>query len=452
MQSQARESQRKGLEELIKGVARRIKQIEESAGPTVVSADKLLLELTKERLEAQLDAWQRGRPSVDGNGALGRFFRSMGFTPTIYSKTYEYCAPSFGEQKAICERMGFPADKVCEKIVAQLAIRESDTLPKPDVVFVDSHGCDNDHKYYARSYSDLFNIPAFFVDIPLYEDDNPTLASLNYIADQFGEFIDWAESKFPGVKYNEGRHREMLEIDAIGLKYNRELYQLAKRIPCPFSPRDILTRLYTGALPSLYPNMEKAVEYLRVFRDTVGERVASGTGPYPEERLRLLWSGTSHGFQRGDGQTIDPCKLLLERKVALPLALVGHTSLYIGLVGAPIGDVAEYGVKLSPLQEEAKQMATSCWGGPGKRWVNTSLKGARDTGAHGIIHYQLIGCTPMRGMGSVLAERAEKELGIPTLNIEGQYLDRVYMSQEQFEETLAPFIDKCFDWAGKPRQ
>ncbi len=438
----------RGLEELIKGFARRIKEIEETSGPRDVRADKLLLELKKERLEVQLDGLQRGRPTIEGTGNWSRFFQSMGFMPSMNTVAAEFSAPSFDEHKAIVERMGFPADKICDKVVSQLAMRDMDAVPKPDVMLVDSHGCDNDHKYHARMQADLFNIPAFFINIPLHEDDKPTLASLNYIANQLGEFIEWAEKKFPGIiKYDEARHIEMLEASATGLKYLQDIYQLLKHVPCPIAPMDMLARFVNGFQVARFPNMQKALEYLRVFRDAVGERVASGKSPYPEERLRLLWAGQTH-----DLQTLNPSKLLVERKVALPMTLVGNSPKHFGVRGVPYNEMSEYGVVLSPLQEEADHASASCWGGPGKRWVKEALNAARHIGAHGIIHFQLIGCTPMRGMGSVIAERADKELGIPTLNFEGRYLDRDYMTQEHFEEILSAFIDKCFDRAGKPRQ
>ncbi len=439
-------SQGTGHEELIKELARRIKKIEESSSPMVGGAAKHLYIMNKERLEAEVLACQQGKPLGEA-GNLGRLLKAMGFTFTRDGVSAEYAPASFGEHQAIVERMGFPGDKLCDKIVTQLANRETSALPKPDVIYADSHGCDIHHNYYARMQADLFNIPVFFVDVGLNEDNKPNLANLNYIADQLGEFIEWAEKKVPGIKYDEAKHIQLLEMDAIGQKYVREIYQLVKHIPCPFAPSDVLSRFYGQCEPSRYPNMQKALDYLRNFRDEVAERVASGQGPYPEERLRLIWAGQSSSFQ-----SVDPSKVLLERKVALPLSIVGRTLYYVGLRGVPYGEVSEYGVILSPLQEEARWMDRSCWGGPGKRWVNDILHAARDVGAHGIIHFNLIACTPMRGMGSVVAERAEKEQGIPVLNIEARYLDRDYMSQEKFDEILSTFIDKCFDWAGKPRQ
>ncbi len=439
-------SQESMIKEQIETLARRIEEFEKSPDPTVFRSNKLLYELGKERLEAQLEVWRRGRPSVLVESQLSRFFRSMGLEPYNLTGPVDYATASYGKYKAIIERMGFP-EKCCERAVVQMAVCDIGDLPKPDIIFGDGHGCDADHKHTSRSLSDWFTIPMFYIDTPLDEDDKPNLANLNYVVDQLGEFIQWAEKNVPGVKYNEERHIEWLEMDAIGEKYVREIYQLTKHVPCPITPLDVMRKAIIKFRPSYYPNMQKAIEYLQILRDEVGDRVASGKGPYPEERLRLLWAGQSH-----DLQVVNPAKLLLERKVALPLSFQGNALRFIGLRCAPIGEMSEYGVKLSPLQEEARTMTVSCWGGPGKRWVNGTLDAARDIGAHGIIHWLQIGCTPMFSMGSVVAARAEKELGIPTLNLEGRQMDKEFMSQEQFDETLSVFIDKCFDWAGKPRQ
>ncbi len=434
----------KFYEEQIQKFAHGAKKSQKSSDPALLNSNKLLYELEKERMEAQLHVWQTGKPSVEGVNHFGRFFRSMGFEPYSFPGVVDH-ATGYDEYKAIIERLGFP-EKCCERTVAQLAMCEIGDLPKPSIVLNDAHGCDAD-KFNRRSLPDWFNIPVFFIDVPLNTDDKPNLASLNYIADQLGDFIEWAEEKVPGIKYNKDKHIELMEIDAIGEKYRLEIYQLIKHVPSPIAPQDVFRRRIMMFEPSRYPNTQKGIEFLRTCRDELGERVASGKGPYPEERLRLLWAGQSHELQ-----AYSPYKMLMERRVAIPLVLVGGVPRLIGMRCPPIGEVSEYGVKLSLLQEEARTLDSSYWGGPGKRWVNGTLEAARDIGAHGIIHFLLIGCTPMRGMGSEVAERAEKELGIPTLNVEGRQIDRAYMSQGQFEEILLPFIDKCFDRAGKPRQ
>ncbi len=431
-------------EQLIQGFGRAAEEMEESHDPFLLRSYKLLYVLEKEKLEAQLDVWREGKPSIEGVTFLSRLFRAMGFEPYSFPRVADRVT-GYAEYKTIIEKLGFP-EQCCERTVAQLAMCEIGDLPKPRIELDTGHGCDAD-KFNRWSLASWFNIPVFYVDVPLNPDDKPNMASLNYIADQLGEFIEWAEKKLPGVKYDRDRHLELIDIDAIGEKYRREIFQLIKHVPCPIAPLDGLRRIYILFEPSRYPNMQKANEYLRAMRDELGERVASGKGPYPEERLRLLWAGISHELQ-----ALDPSKLLLERKVALPLTVVGESVRILGLRTEPYGGVSEYGVKLSPLQEEARTLDNNTWGGPAQRWVNDTLDMARGIGAHGILHFLQMGCTPMRGMGTALSDRAEKELGIPILNIEGRQIDKDYMTEEKFEEILSPFIDKCFDWAGKPRQ
>ncbi len=434
----------KFFEQRIQKFSRRIKAIEESTDPTVFRSTKLLLELTRDKWASMLDAVKEGKPKVEGWGSFTRYYKAMGFEPFALPAIAEFTT-DYTKNKIMIETMGFP-EKCCERVTALLVMCNAGELPHPDVVHTDGHGCDPD-KYYPRSLSDLLNIPTMYIDIPIEPDDKPKLANLNYVADQLGEFIEFCEKKIPGVKYDKGKLIEMQEMDRIGGQYRKDIYQFLKHIPCAYHPQIAIEQQLEKLEPSRYPDIKKALEYFRMYRDEVGEMVASGRGPYREERLRLLWAGHTHEMM-----AVNPCKMLLERKVGMPITVSGNTVRDIHLRSWPIGSVSEYGMKLSPLQEEAKTCITRAWGGPGKRWVDAVLTVARDTGAQGIIHYLIIGCTPMMSMGSVLSDRAEKELGIPTLNLEGRLLEKEYMTQEKFDEILSPFIDKCFDWAGRPRQ
>ncbi len=418
---------------------------EESSGPYILKSNKLLYELGKEKLEAQLDSWKRGKPSAQSSGEWLRILRAMDIEPAHLTFVLDSAGEKYDEYKPIIERLGFP-EKCCERTTTQLAVCELGVMRKPTIILGDGHGCDADHKYTSLSLAAWFNLPVFYVDVPLNEDDKPNLASINYIADQLGEFIEWVEKEVPGVKYDEDKLIEWQEKDAIGEKYSREIYQLIRHVPCPMSPKDGIRHRAFEVEPSRFPDGDKANEYLRVLRDELGERVSSGRNLYPE-RLRLLWAGASH-----DIESVDVSRVVLERQIAVPLVVHGGVPKRVGLRCQPIFEMSEYGVKLSPLQEEARRLDTSSWGGSGKRWINGTLLAAGDIGAHGIIHFNLIGCTPMRGMSSVVAERAEKELGIPTLSLEARQMEKGYMRQEQFDEIMSSFIDKCFDWAGKPRQ
>ncbi len=433
----------KFYEHYIQSLTRRIKEYEESPDPTLLRSNKLYYELWKERAEADLAAWQQGKPLVEARH-MGRMLRAMGFQWIVLAQNADR-ATRFSEYKTVLEKQGFP-EKCCDRTVGTIAMCYVGDSPLPRLIMNSSSECDP-HLLVDDALAEWHNVPVFTLDADVDSKDEVNLDSLNYISDQLGEFIEWAEKKVPGIKYDKDRHIEIIETDAIGLKFLREIYQLLKHVPCPIVPQDGFTMRRE---PRRFPNMPRANEYLRVLRDELGERVASGKGQCPEERLRIIWASGAN--QYGLKAEVNLWRLLTERKVAMPLKINDTTVRQIGLKYAPYGEVSEYGVRLSPLQEEAKEFDRAGWGGSGKRWINDLLDLARDLGTHGIVHHLLVGCTPILGIGGMLAERAEKELGIPVLNIEGRQLDQDYMTQGQFDEILSTFIDKCFDWAGKPRQ
>src|SRR5574340_1133136 len=109
----------KAYKELINEFTCQIKEIKKSPDPILLRSNELLYELEKERLETQIDVWQRGRPSVEGVFFLSRLFRSMGFEPLSFPRIVDRVS-DYTEYKAIIERLGFP-EKCCERTVTQLA-------------------------------------------------------------------------------------------------------------------------------------------------------------------------------------------------------------------------------------------------------------------------------------------------------------------------------------------
>ncbi len=63
----------------------------------------------------------------------------------------------------------------------------------------------------------------------------------------------------------------------------------------------------------------------------------------------------------------------------------------------------------------------------------------------GIVHFQQSGCPLALGSAQVIADRAEDELGIPSLLLEGRMLDEEFYNEEEVHEKLEEFIDLCID-------
>lgn len=104
-----------------------------------------------------------------------------------------------------------------------------------------------------------------------------------------------------------------------------------------------------------------------------------------------------------------------------------------------LGDTQFYGRKLSPLEEEAAFMISGHWSGPAERRIQEILDRCRKAGIKGLVHFQQTGCATCIGCAQILAERVEKELGIPSLHIEGRCQDSEGFNEKDFAERLENF-------------
>ena len=141
----------------------------------------------------------------------------------------------------------------------------------------------------------------------------------------------------------------------------------------------------------------------------------------------------------------DPFPLLAERGVAVPFFHYGMAGRMWGELYPNYGEEHMFGRILTPMEEMARFVMYNSWAGLGHRWLNDTLRVARDLKVNGIVNFIQVGCTAISGLNTLLAENSERELGIPTLNIEGRMLDATFFDQSEFETRMDVFIDSCLD-------
>jgi poly(A) polymerase Pap1 len=61
----------------------------------------------------------------------------------------------------------------------------------------------------------------------------------------------------------------------------------------------------------------------------------------------------------------------------------------------------------------------------------------------GIIYFLQWGCPASNNLGKVIADTAEKELGIPTLLIEGRMLESSMFDKKDFYSRMEDFLEIC---------
>jgi len=409
--------------EIIK-CTKRIKKIEENPDPVKFRSNKILYEIERDLNIARLQAWKEGKPFIEG--FTPPLMRALGFEPMALDICADRSTLDTSRFDTI-RALGLP-DYACDRTIVCIDMCMKKELPPPNLLV--SHNCSCDPvKLAYNTMGRLFNIPIACLDFGL-EANNDTL---QYVTDQMGEIIELAERKVPGAKYDESKLMELQAIDRMAYGYLNDIYQLRKRVPCPIAGKDAF-RLPIP--PSYYADPKKALEYFRIWRDEMQERADKGMGAVKEEKLRVLWAVSGPFYA-------DPFSLLERRGVSIPWFQFDVAMRWSGVKYPLYGDETEYGRKLSPLEEEARIMNSFSWGGLAQRWIDDTLFVCRDLKINAIINFRQVGCTATVGLAKILEDRAERELGIPTMHFDGRQLDHSYFDAVQVNSQLDIFVDSC---------
>lgn len=419
------------LEKEINRNQKRLARIEANPDQTMLSANKLLYEMELELRQGQLEAWRTHNKPMANSEYATTLINAMGFVglDLMGAADRTRLADDYFD---IIRSKGFP-DTACDRTIVCMAMCINKDFPPPDIVLAHNTACHMELTSF-KAIGEYFNKPVYILNGGL----GPSEDSLRFVTDQIEEFIEFAEAKVPGVRYDEERMIGLLEIDAKAQNHMHEINKLRSHVPCLLSPLDAF-RL--PRFPSYYPNPRQALNYFEAWHEEMAMRTEKGMGVLPEEKLRLLWVVTGPFY-------FNPFKVLVERGVAVPALQFGWMTRVFGIQYYNFFDEEEYGRKLNPLEEQARFLNSNSWAGLGETWVNDTLAACRNLNVDGMVYYVQIGCTASAGLGRVVAEEAEKQLGIPTLLMEGRQLDAQFKSQAECEQELDAFVDVCLERKG----
>jgi benzoyl-CoA reductase/2-hydroxyglutaryl-CoA dehydratase subunit BcrC/BadD/HgdB len=327
----------------------------------------------------------------------------------------------------VVTKAGYP-EHTCDRTMTALGLLLNGELPTPNLVAALRMPCDPERWSYmaAAEYSGaLF----FGMDNALGVHSD----SLRYLADQLGEFIEFAETNVPGIKYDEDKLVELLHMDREAFDLMRRTYELRKRVPCPLSPKDAF-RL--ALLPSWYSNPVKALGYQRAYTDELFERAELGVGGVGEEKLRVAWLATGPF----GGPTFD---LLAEKGVSIPWFHYGIAARSFGVVHDAYFEEGFYGRGLSPLEEMARFPNYNAWGDLADKWIDPLIQVCRDLHIDAVIDFLQPGCVVTKCLRQVTSERVKNELGIPVLDLEGREFFDSPAARAEMDRKLETFLDSC---------
>ncbi|MFC1534959.1 2-hydroxyacyl-CoA dehydratase [Thermodesulfobacteriota bacterium] len=402
----------------------RIKKIEENPDPTKLASNKIRYEIQLEDTQQQLDAWREGRPFSDGGGGFmaGPLARAMGFAP-MGNVGVAIGATEPQKYLELARERGLPVDNACDMTSIPFAMQEGGAVPMEDVAICDPHSCTvMCLAAIFLSHTHTKDRFTYYLDVAPEENEE----NLKHVTDQLGEFIDFAEKKFPGkIKYNEDRLIEMQSYEEAAREPIYEMYEMRRRVPSPIAGKDA----FGGGFGA---STAKGLEYIRARRDEMAERIDKGIVGLPGEKLRMLWTVTRPFF-------MDPFEVLAKRKAAVVFYYSGPTWRSIPMKRTPYWGDRE----LSPLEKVAASAISSRYRTPATTWISEIIKVCGDFQIDAIINYNMVGCTATLGFKKLLEDSVENELGIPTLQLEGKQWDSSFANEAVITSQLDEFAQMC---------
>jgi benzoyl-CoA reductase/2-hydroxyglutaryl-CoA dehydratase subunit BcrC/BadD/HgdB len=419
------------LEREIERNQKRLARIESNPDPRMLKSNKLLYEMELDLRRAQLEAWRtRSKPLANSEYAT-LLINAMGFVGLDLMSAADRTRLA-SDYFSIIRANGFP-DTACDRTIVCLAMCINKDFPPPDIVLAHNTACHMEMMSF-KAIGEHCKAPVFTLNAGLGASED----TLQFVTEQLAEFIEFAEARVPRAHYDEERMVELIGVEIRALDHLREINKLRSHVPCLMSGQDAF-RL--PRFPSYYPDPHGALRYFEAWRNEMMERAEQGVGALEDEKLRLLWVVTGPFY-------FNPFRVLAERGVAVPALQFGWMTRVFGIKYHNFGDETEYGRKLSPLEEQARFLNSNSWGVLGETWVVDTLDACRNLKVDGMVYYSQVGCTASAGLGRMVAERAEKELEIPTLIMEGRQLDAHFKTQEACEAELDTFVDLCLSRKG----
>jgi benzoyl-CoA reductase subunit B len=190
------------------------------------------------------------------------------------------------------ESMGYGLD-VCGYVKNDLGLQDAGgatsfgNIPKPDLLVCSFSGCYVYVKWW-EALAETYGAPLFLFDVPYMRSEKPWKEDLDYMVSQLWDFIHLLE-KQTGRAFDMGELRKVLAETRKAEEGWVRYLEAGRHRPSPIEA-------YFEVIFYMFPinvlrGTSQAADFYDLVNQEVEERVRSGTGPLPEEKVRVLVEG-----------------------------------------------------------------------------------------------------------------------------------------------------------------
>jgi benzoyl-CoA reductase/2-hydroxyglutaryl-CoA dehydratase subunit BcrC/BadD/HgdB len=271
--------------------------------------------------------------------------------------------------------------------------------------------------YEALAYH--YGCPLFLLDVPFQRQAEPEAHALRYIAAQMEDFIAWSEEQ-SGRKLDSDRLLHTLELSREAIKLWADVRACGAHKPSPINAPDLFLAM---APIVVMRGTQTAVDFYRLMKAELEERMAAGVAAVPGERVRLLWDNIAIWYRlfrffrlfadQGACFVADTYTNAWSADLTLEEPLLGLARAY----AAPFINLG--------VQTRAR--------------VVTDL--ARRFDVDGMVMHANRSCKPFSLTQIEIKDALRDELGLPTLILEADMTDARLYNEGAIQERVAAFLE-----------
>ncbi len=304
-------------------------------------------------------------------------------------------------------------------------------IPPPNLLLLSYTGCFTFMKWFELLREE-YKIPVTMLHIPYQGDGEVTENMRRYVVEQLKTEVIPKLEEITGIKFDIDRLREMLKHSQTAEDDLVYVFESAKNIPSPIDGY-FSAVYYIGPMFTAFRGTEDAVEYYRMLREDVEDRINKGLGPItPEgiieaEKYRIVAEGPPNWTSFRDFWRM----------------FYSQGAVCVASTYTKVGGLYDRGFRHDP-DKPLETLADYCLG----CYTNHSLPRRlqlmetylKEYHADGFVINSIKSCNSFSAGQLLLLRRLEDRTGVPGAFIESDLVDPRYFSEANIKTRLESYF------------
>jgi benzoyl-CoA reductase/2-hydroxyglutaryl-CoA dehydratase subunit BcrC/BadD/HgdB len=320
---------------------------------------------------------------------------------------------------------GLP-DTMCSAQRGVVGLLEAGLVEKPDFLVNGAAGsCDPNSKIFEYM-AEKWDIPALYLDVPYSHDRR----AIDYYTEGYREVVA-ALQELSGNKLDEDRLREVCQLTNECTQIIMEINDMKRQVPNPVPNYYNLNHL---AQKLMLVGTPDALDFYKTALDVCKERMRKGLHVLPEEKIRFMMMYTGIYFDQGLHHWFQE-----EMGVSYVMDLLVFYD-FIPIIDTTSVDTMLSGLAEGMLSLPMTRQLKGSWDMPAN-WLEDLLYYVDTYKADCIAFTGHAACKQVWGVYRIVAEEVRKQLGVPSLRLEGDGWDSRVTSLEVIKEQFTDFFE-----------